>query len=208
MASGRIFFILAHGCIVQYTFILAVHILGKAYNVVGCQCHYPSLCDRTGMHPSHRASLHAPENTRPLWFSSCLIKTDLLMPSGWVSRWIFMGDLVKSVHVVILAVCSPVTGLLQSTKALLPEQSCYCDSFQLVKYRWGQSWKLSDLCVSRDGLFWGNATLQCQRVIADPGILSFPRREKCPGGSPAKPPPPPLSLPSEVSRAVPVYLTW
>lgn len=102
----------------------------------------PQLLDVTGlgMHPSHRASLHAPENTR-LWFSSHLIETGLSMPSGWVSRWIFTGDLAGSVHVVLLGVYSTAMlgSLLQNTKTLLSAGLWYCDFSQLVKYTWGQS---------------------------------------------------------------------
>lgn len=128
-------FILVHSCIVKCSclllnILLDVNILGKAYNAICCQCHCLfcsfSTLTELGMHPSHRACLHAPENTRLLWFSSHLIETGLSMPSGWVSRWIFMGDLVESVHVVLSDVHSTMMfgRLLQNTKTLLHIQIC------------------------------------------------------------------------------------
>lgn len=128
------------------------------------------------MHPSHRASLHAPENTRLLWFSSHLIETGLSMPSGWVSRWIFMGDLVRSVHGVVLGVYSTTMlgSLLQNTKTLLCIQVCVivtspsllniCEAKVFGDY--------SDFCVIRgDILFWETALFLCQRVLAALGIV-------------------------------------
>lgn len=132
-----------------------------------------------GMFPSHRASLHAPENTRLLWFSSHLIETGLSMRSGWVSRWIFMGDLVGSVHVVLSGVYSIMMlgSLLQNTKTLLRVRVCVVATHSLLntceaKVFRDESSDLHAICGYFS--FWENALFLCQIVLAAPGVLSFP----------------------------------
>lgn len=65
--------------------------LGYKYSSGGLSHQLPCVTG-LGVHPSHRASLHAPENSRLLWFPSHLAETGMSLENRCMSRWILMAN--------------------------------------------------------------------------------------------------------------------